>query len=48
MWWIVHVVVLFIWFPLVLFTIPMHVISKVKSENAKTRKEFIRYSQQKR
>lgn len=46
LWIILHLIVVFVWMPLLIITIPLHMISSVKKDNARTR-NYIRRQQNK-
>lgn len=46
MWIIVHIILVFVCWPLLFLTIPLHVISSIKKDNAKTRAYIERQQKQ--
>jgi hypothetical protein len=45
MWFVLHLLALFIAWPLLFLTVPMHIVSSVKRDNAKTREYIAKHSQ---
>jgi len=47
MWIILHLIVIFVCWPLLFITVPLHIVSSIKKDNAKTR-AFIEKQQHKK
>lgn len=47
LWILVHLIMVFVCWPLLFLTVPLHIISSIKKDNAKTR-EYIRKQQQRK
>lgn len=47
MWIILHLIVLFVCWPLLFITVPLHIVSSIKKDNAKTRAFIEKYQSKK-